>query len=97
MATYITGLPGGANSKESTCQCKKLKKHVLDPLVGKMPWNKKWQPTPVFLPGESHGQKSLVSYSPWGRKELDTSEVLSTEHIYITQSLIYTPEINTAF
>ena len=33
-----------------------------------------WQPTPVFLPGESHGQRSLASYSPWGQKELDTTE-----------------------
>ena len=38
------------------------------------PWRRKWQPTPVFLPGESHGQKSLVGYSPWGRKELDRTE-----------------------
>ena len=38
------------------------------------PWRRKWQPTPVFLPGESHGQRSLVGYSPWGHKELDTSE-----------------------
>ena len=35
------------------------------------PWRRKWQPTPVFLPGESHGQRSLVGYSPWGRKESD--------------------------
>ena len=70
---------------------------MLDPLVGKIPWNKKWKPTPVFLPGESHGQKSLVSYSPWDRKMSDTSEVLSTVHMYITRSLSYTPEINTEF
>ena len=43
----------------------------FDPWVGKIPWRKKWQPTPVFLPGESHGQRNLVGYSPWGRKELD--------------------------
>ena len=41
---------------------------------GKIPWRKKWQPTPVFLPKESHGQRSLVGYSPWGNKELDTTE-----------------------
>ena len=40
------------------------------------PWRRKWQPTPVFLPGESHGQRNLVGYSPWGRKELDTTELL---------------------
>ena len=42
--------------------------------VGKIPWRRKWQPTPVFLLGESHGQRSLAGYSPWGRKELDRTE-----------------------
>ena len=46
--------------------------------VGKIPWRRAWQPIPVFLPGESHGQRSLVGYSPWGHKELDTTEWLST-------------------
>ena len=46
----------------------------LDPWVRKIRWRRKWQPIPVFLPGESHGQRSLVGYSPWGWKELDTSE-----------------------
>ena len=41
----------------------------FDPWVGKIPWRRKWQPTPVFLPGKSHGQQSLAGYSPWGRKE----------------------------
>ena len=43
-------------------------------LVQEDPWRRKWQPTPVFLPGESHGQKSLEGYSPWGSKESDTTE-----------------------
>ena len=51
-----------------------------EPWVGKIPWRRAWQPTPVFLPGESHGQRSLVSYSPWGRKELDTTEWLNGYH-----------------
>ena len=46
----------------------------FDPWVGKIPWRRKWQSTPVFLPGESHGQRSLAGYSPWGRKESDTTE-----------------------
>ena len=46
----------------------------FDLWVGKIPWRRKWQPTPVFLPGESHGGRSLVGYSPWGRKESDTTE-----------------------
>ena len=44
----------------------------FNPWVRKIPWRKEWQPTPVFLPGESHGQRSLVGYSPWGRKETNT-------------------------
>ena len=48
----------------------------FDPSVRKIPWRRKWQPTPVFLPGESHGQRSLVGYSPWDRKESDTTERL---------------------
>ena len=47
----------------------------FDPWVRKIPWKRAWQPTPVFLPGESHGQKSLVGYSLWGHKESDMPEV----------------------
>ena len=47
---------------------------LFEPWVGKTPWRRAWQPTPVFLPGESCGQRSLVGYSPWGPKELDTTE-----------------------
>ena len=50
----------------------------LDPWVGKSPWRREWLPTPVFLPGEFHGQRSLVGYSPWGHRDLDTTEQLST-------------------
>ena len=48
------------------------------PWVGKIPWRRAWQPTPVFLPGESHGQRNLAGYSPWSHKESDTTERLST-------------------
>ena len=48
----------------------------LCPWVGKIPWRRAWRPTPVFLPGESHGQRSLVGYSPWGCRESDTTELL---------------------
>ena len=47
---------------------------MFDSWVGMIPWRRKWQPTPVFLPGDSHGQMRWVGYSPWGRKELDMSE-----------------------
>ena len=46
----------------------------FDPWVGKIPWRRKWQLTPVFLPGKSHGLRSLVGYSLWGRNESDTTE-----------------------
>ena len=67
-------LPKGgiSNGKESGLQCRK---RGFYPWVGKIPWTRTEQPTPVFLPGESHGQSSLVGYSSWGRKELDTTEV----------------------
>ena len=46
----------------------------FDPWVGKIPWRRKWQPTPVFLPGKSYGQRSLAGYSPWGREESNMTE-----------------------
>ena len=73
------GFPGGASGKEPACQCRRHKRHGFGPQIGKIPWRRAWQPTPVLLPGESHGQGSLVSYSPWDRKELDTT--VATEHI----------------
>ena len=56
--------PGGARGKESTCQCRRHRRQGFEPWVGKIPWRRKWQPTPVFLLGKSHGQRSLVGYSP---------------------------------
>ena len=59
----------GSDSQESECR-----RPRFDPWVRKIPWRKKWLPTPVSLPGESHGQRSLAGYSPWGHKELDMNE-----------------------
>ena len=56
------------SGKEPACQCRR---HRFDPRFGKIPWRMKWLPTPEFLLGRSHGQRSLVGYSPWGGKELD--------------------------
>ena len=67
--------PAGASGKEPTCKCGRLKRPGFDPWVRKIPQKRTWQPTPVFLPGESHGQRSLVGYSPQGCKELDTTWV----------------------
>ena len=68
------GFPGGADGKEPACQCRRLKRRRFNPWVKKMPWRRAWPTTPVFLPGKSHGQRSLAGYSPWGRKESDTTE-----------------------
>ena len=53
---------------------------MFNPWVGNIPWRKAGQPTPVFLPGESHGQRCLAGCCPWGRKESNTTELLSTAH-----------------
>ena len=67
-------LPRWLKGKESTCQCGRHKRCKFDPCVRKIHWSRKRKPTPVFLPGKLHGQRSLVSYSPWGHKESDTTE-----------------------
>ena len=66
----MQGFPSGVSGKEPACQCRRCKRHGFDPRVRKIPWIRKWQPIPVFLPGETHGQRSLVGCSPWGHKEL---------------------------
>ena len=63
-----------SSGKEPPCQCRKCKRCRLNPWVWKIPWKRKWQSTPVFLSGKSHGQRSPAGYSPWGHKELDTTE-----------------------
>ena len=93
--TYIHrvwSFPGGASGKEPTCQCRRPKRHGFYPWVGKSPWRRKWQPIPVFLPGKSHGQRSLGGYSPQGHEGSDMADRLST-HIhtmYITYMIIFT-------
>ena len=60
--------------KNLPAQCRRHKRCGLDLWVRKIPWRRKWQPTLVCLPRKSHGQRSLVGYSPWGRKESDMTE-----------------------
>ena len=64
---YGLGLPWWLQGKEPACQCRR---HGFSLWVGKIPWRRKWQPTPVFLPGESHGQRSLAGYSPQGSQRV---------------------------
>ena len=59
VALVVKNLPANTGDHE---------RHRFDPWVGKIPWSRKWQPIPIFLPGESHGQRSLLGYSPWGRR-----------------------------
>ena len=65
---------GGSDGKEPACRHRRPR---FDPWVRKILWRRQWQPTPVFLPGESHGQRILAGYNPWGRKESDTTERLT--------------------
>ena len=71
-----TWLPRWLSGKELAWHCRR---RGFDPWVRKIPWRRKWQPTPVFLPGKSHGQRSLAGYSPWGHKEPDTTEKLNSK------------------
>ena len=73
------GLPWWLSGTDSVCQCRR---HKFDPLVRKIPWRRKWQPTPVFLPGKSHGQRRLSGYSRWGCK--------SVRHNLLTEQPLYT-------
>ena len=72
------GFPGDASGKEPACRCSGCKRYGFSPWVGKIPWRRKWHPTPVSLPGKPHGQRSLVGFSLWGHKESDTTERLNT-------------------
>ena len=75
MLTFFQGFPTGTSGKEPTCQCRRHKRFEFDPWILKISWRRAWQLTPVFLPGDSHRQRSLVGYSPWCHKESDTIEV----------------------
>ena len=66
---------GRASAKEPACQCRRHKRCGFNPWVRKIPWRRTWQPPPVFLPRESHGQRRLAGYSLWGCRESDMTEV----------------------
>ena len=72
------GFPGSSDGEESAFNAGDL---GSIPGLGRFLWRRVWQPTSVLLPGEFHGQRSLVVYSPWGHKELDTTEQLHTQSI----------------
>ena len=85
------------SNKESTCQCRRCRFY---PWSRKIPWKRKWQPTPVFLPGKSHGQRSLKGYSPWTHKRVEHILVTKEQHLQqIVMKISETPAgfLNTYF
>ena len=73
---HILGFPDGSAVKNPP-ECRRRRRHRFDPWVRKIPWRWKWQPTPVFLPGKSHGQRILTGCSSRGCRESDMAELLS--------------------
>ena len=76
-----------SSGKESTWQCRRPRRHRFNPWVGKILWRRAWQPTPVFLPGKSQGQRSLEAYSPRGHKRVGPNLGLNNNievHWYLT-------------
>ena len=80
----IPSFPGGSEVKASAWN---EGDPGLTPWVGKIPWRRKWQPTPVLLPGESHGGRSLVGCSPWGHKQWDTTERLHFHFLSFSEGI----------
>ena len=86
---YLTGLtPSASLMAQIVKRLPAMRETRFNPWVGKIPWRRKWQPTPVLLPGKSHGQRSLVGYSPWDRKESDMTERL---HIIMVTPSVWSP------
>ena len=77
------------SAKEFACQCKRV---MFNPWFEKIPWRRKWQSTLVFLPGKSHGQRSLAGYNSWGYKEVEITEGLSTHTHAHTHSISSWPQ-----
>ena len=73
----VLGFSGGASGKEPACQRRRRKRHGFIPWIKNIPWRRAWQPTPVFLPEESHGHRNLEGNGLWGCKELDVTESLT--------------------
>ena len=97
ISSLSLGLPRWLSGKEPACQCRRHKKCGFDSWVGKILWRRARQLTPVFLPGESHGQSSLEGYNPQGLKESDVTGTTQHSHIHtvlyrqLTTSLLMIP------
>ena len=82
----FSGFPSGASGKELTCRCRRHMRRGFDPWVWKTPWRRAWQPTLVFLHGESHRQRSLAGYSPRGCKE---SEMIQLKRLSMQTHILF--------
>ena len=90
----LQGFPRWLSGWRIRLQCKRHRRCVFDLWMGKLPWRRAWQPTPVFLPG-SHGYRSLAGYNPWGHKELDTAEHMA---VLLCEATVKTlPFLNPSF
>ena len=76
----LMSFPGGTSGKEAACQCRRYKRCEFDSWVGKIPWRRAWQTTPVFLPGQSYEQRSLVGYS----NQFSSVQLLSRVRLFAT-------------
>ena len=84
--TLVNGLTQLTQRKRIHLHCSRCR---FNPWVEKIPWRRAWQPAPVFLPGKSHGQRSLAGYSPWGRKGVGYDLVTKQQHwLMVTQAII---------
>ena len=82
----VRGFPGGTGGRVHL-PGQEMKRHKVGPYDRKVPWRRKWQPTPGFSPGKFQGQRSLVVYSSWGHKESDTTQCTHARtHTHTRQS-----------
>ena len=89
ISKTISGLPWWFKWQRICLQCRRP---GFNPWVRKIPWRREWLPTPVLLPGEFHGQRSLAGYGPWGGKESDMTECLTLSTSYAYESSLWNPE-----
>ena len=79
LSNFRIDFPGGSVVKNLPAKCRRC---GFDPWIGKIPWRREWQLTPIFLPEKFHGQRSLADYSSWGCKELDMTKLLTHTHTH---------------
>ena len=93
ISSSVKGFSGGLSGKETDWQGRSQRKHRFDPWVSKIPWRRKWQPTPVSLPGKSHGQRSLAGYSCGVTKSRTWLKWLSTHNFKCSCIGLHTEKI----